>query len=206
MTFISLIALAALFAYLDWRRSAVDIGNGVGRLLCMTVAVKPIPLGGQPRLWAMRDYGLWEVIFGAKRWFSGPKNYGVWEVWLYFISSIIPELTLFHLVMGYNSAYFPSVSFWQVSRRFHFSVECISCTNLNFRNPSVAHYLVMQCGINETVILETARLMKSHGFFVNISSDKVRHTVIIRSFRIWVIITSVLTIAIRRRSEIYLGI
>jgi alpha-galactosidase len=38
--------------------------------------------------------------------------------------------------------------------------------------PQGAHCLVMQCDINETVILETARLMKSHGLLVSISSDK----------------------------------
>ena len=34
---LSLIALAAVFAYLSLRKSVVDIGNGVGQLPCMSL-------------------------------------------------------------------------------------------------------------------------------------------------------------------------
>lgn len=103
--------------------------------------------------------------------------------------------------MGHNSAYF---HLWQVSKRFHSSVICISFMKHDFRNSPSA--FALQCDINETVILISARLMKSHGFLASISFDKVHHTVMILSFIMWVIITSTLMFAFQKGSEVHLGI
>lgn len=85
---------------------------------------------------------------------------------------MIPGLIMFNLVMGYNSAYFPFPSLSHVSRRSILAWNAYRVRSMISVIPQGVYCLVMQCDINETVILETARLMKSHGFLVSISSDK----------------------------------
>ena len=106
-------------------------------------------------------------------------------------------LSLFHQAMAYNSAYFHPPSF----DRF-LDVSILAWNAYHVRSMiSVNPPTALQCNINETMILITARLMKSHGFLVSISSDEVHHTVMILSFRTWVIITSTLMTAIQKKAK-----
>lgn len=98
-----------------------------------------------------------------------------------FISLMIPGWLYSIQLWTSIVAYFHPPSLWQVSRYFHSSVECTSCAKHDFRNsPSVyLGFAVRHLKCDSW----NCRLMKSHGFLVSISSDKVHHTFMILSFR-----------------------